>query len=79
MIKCQLPALASDPEGLCILHSRQPDKDGTAFDPALQEKLSTADYDFRGVFFSGPVSFAGQVCDKSAKFRETEFAAAYFG
>jgi hypothetical protein len=56
-IECTEDALEDDPEGLCILHSRQEDKEknGT-FTSTVKAKLEKEDYDFRAVFFPGPFS-----------------------
>jgi len=68
---CENPPWEADPEGLCILHSLVPEKDKNAFDQALQAKLAGEDYDFREVYFPGPVSFAKQ------KFTGGHFLAAF--
>ncbi len=82
---CEYPPAAGDPEGLCILHSLKPEKDKAAFEQALHDKLAQEDYDFRKVFFPGPISFIGHKFKKPvtfqgarfsgwANFREAEFA-----
>jgi uncharacterized protein YjbI with pentapeptide repeats len=71
--KCQIPVLASDPDCLCLLHSRNPDKDGAAFNLAIKEKLDTEDYDFREVFFPGPISFEAYIFNKEADFSSAKF------
>jgi uncharacterized protein YjbI with pentapeptide repeats len=51
-IECSWEAWNQDPEGLCLLHSRQVDKDKDGiFTEAVKAKLRAEDYDFRGVFF----------------------------
>ncbi len=56
-IKCSREPWDRDLEGLCLLHSRQPNKDGDkAFTGAITAKLESEDYDFKGVFFSGDFS-----------------------
>lgn len=56
-IECSREAWDQDPEGLCLLHSRQAnkDKDG-AFTELVKAKLQSEDYGFRVVFFPGPFS-----------------------
>ena len=54
------PPWEPDPDGLCLLHSQVPEKDKSAFDQALQAKLAQGDFDFRKVYFPGPISFAKQ-------------------
>lgn len=71
---CENPSWETDPEGLCILHSLIPEKDKNAFDQALQDKLSSEDFDFREVFFPGPVSFPRQKFKKFANFHGAKFA-----
>jgi uncharacterized protein YjbI with pentapeptide repeats len=58
-LKCPREAMPDDPDGLCLLHSRQEDKnkDG-AFTAAVKAKLAQEDYDFPGVFFPGPFSIS---------------------
>jgi uncharacterized protein YjbI with pentapeptide repeats len=54
--KCANPALDGDPDGYCILHSQNRDKDPEAFREAVLPRWTQADkefYDFRGVFFPG--------------------------
>ena len=70
---CENPPLEGDSEGLCILHSLKPEKDKTAFDQALQSKLTKEDFDFREVYFPGPVSFSKQKFKTFANFRGAKF------
>ncbi len=70
---CENPPWEADPDGLCILHSLVSEKDKKAFDQALQAKLAREDYDFREVFFPGPVSFAKQKFTKLANFHGAKF------
>lgn len=70
---CEIPPWETDPEGLCILHSLVSEKDKNAFDQALQAKLAREDYDFREVYFPGPVSFAKQKFTKLANFHGAKF------
>ncbi len=73
-ISCPHPALESDPECLCILHSPLKDKDKVAFEAALQEKVSQKYFNFRAVVFPSEVSFSGQ------KLVDVDFArAAFYG
>jgi hypothetical protein len=71
---CEIPAWEHDPEDLCILHSLQPLKNKSLFDQTLKEKLGRHDFDFRGVFFPGPVSFVQQTFDGSARFQNAQFS-----
>jgi uncharacterized protein YjbI with pentapeptide repeats len=57
-IKCPLPAWEGDSEGLCILHSPDENKDQEGFDIAFGEKLEVQEYNFRKVFFPGPINFS---------------------
>lgn len=77
---CTGHAFEEDPEGLCISHSRQGDKDkNSTFTDAVKAKLEKEDYDFRAVFFPGPFSLetlTGQrkfTFTKSADFAEATF------
>jgi hypothetical protein len=71
---CEEPAWEGDPEGLCILHSPVPEKDKKAFDQAQHGKLTSEDFDFREVYFPGPVSFSRQMFKKFADFHGAKFA-----
>jgi uncharacterized protein YjbI with pentapeptide repeats len=73
--ECSREALTDDPKGLCLLHSQQADKneDG-AFTEAVKAKLTNEDYDFRGVFFTGPAIFLG----KFKYEKEVDFSGATF-
>lgn len=71
--QCENPAWEGDPEGMCLLHSLRPDKDEHLFDQALREKLDRADFDFREVFFPGPVAFTRQAFTKPANFHGAKF------
>ncbi|HZK14476.1 MAG TPA: hypothetical protein VFC55_08140, partial [Desulfobaccales bacterium] len=56
-VTCRNSAWSGDPEGLCILHSRDKAKDPEAFNAALRARWNQADqesYDFSLVFFPGP-------------------------
>ncbi len=70
---CENPPWEADPEGLCILHSLVSEKDKNVFDQALQAKMAREDYDFREVYFPGPVSFAKQKFTKLANFNGAKF------
>ena len=55
-VTCRNSAWSGDPEGLCILHSRDEAKDPEAFKEAIQGRWNQAaqkSYDFREVFFPG--------------------------
>ncbi|MFA4903287.1 MAG: pentapeptide repeat-containing protein [Desulfobaccales bacterium] len=70
---CQNPQLESDPEGMCILHSRQLDKDLNAFSASIMEKLERKDYNFRGVFFPGDMLLFARQVFHNANFEHAEF------
>jgi len=70
---CEEPSWEGDPEGLCILHSLVPEKDKKAFDQAFKDKMAREDYDFREVFFPGPISFIGHKFNKGVNFRGAKF------
>jgi len=68
-IKCANPALPDDPEGLCILHSKQKQKDDEgAFSTAVREKLDLKDYNFRWVFFPTKADFKRHEFEEEADF-----------
>jgi uncharacterized protein YjbI with pentapeptide repeats len=73
-VHCENPPWELDTEGLCILHSLKPEKDKSAFDLALQDKLAREDYDFREVFFPGQTSFTKQTFKKPVTFHRARFA-----
>ncbi len=70
---CENPPWEADPQGLCILHCLVPEKDKNDFEQALQNKLAEEDFDFREVYFPGPVSFARQKFTKPANFHGAKF------
>jgi len=72
--KCGRKALASDPEGLCILHSRQQDKDKVPFDTEIKKKLRSQEYDFSGFFFPSFISFSETTFVKEANFSWATFS-----
>jgi uncharacterized protein YjbI with pentapeptide repeats len=80
-IECPREAWDGDPGGLCLLHSRQEEKDAEKFWEEVKNKLAAADYDFRGVFFPGDVDFRGNKFTKDADFSMATFsgAAAFSG
>ena len=58
MVKCEFHAIPDDHEGLCLLHSRQLNKDKeNVFTNLIEAKLKEQDFDFRGVFFPGNTRF----------------------
>jgi hypothetical protein len=59
---------------LCILHSLKPEKDKYLFDQTLKDKLARQDFDFRGVFFPGSVSFAQRKFTDPVSFQSAHFA-----
>jgi hypothetical protein len=71
---CESSVWENDPEGLCILHSLAPEKDKNLFDQALRTKLTGEDFDFREVYFPGPVSFSRQKFKTVANFHGAKFA-----
>jgi uncharacterized protein YjbI with pentapeptide repeats len=57
LIQCSNPAMPGDPEGLCILHSHEKEKDLSAFREFLLAIWNSEDkeyYNFEGVFFPCP-------------------------
>jgi uncharacterized protein YjbI with pentapeptide repeats len=78
-IKCQRDAWERDPDDLCLLHSRQDDKDEDGkFTDAVKQKLEAEDYDFRKVFFPDFVDFSGREFNKRADFSSATFHKADF-
>jgi len=79
-IECAIPALPGDPEGLCILHSHDPDKNTFAFRTAILQIWNREDseyHDFRGVYF--PVRFDPDEFFGSREFsKPTDFSGATF-
>jgi uncharacterized protein YjbI with pentapeptide repeats len=75
-IECQRDAWEGDPEGLCLLHSAQENKNQKGrFNNAVKKKLAVEDYDFRGVFFPGLTPFFGnQEFKKDANFSGVTFS-----
>ncbi|MDI6852713.1 MAG: pentapeptide repeat-containing protein [Deltaproteobacteria bacterium] len=71
---CEDDSWEADPEGLCILHSLKTEKDSLLFEKTLKDKLARQDFDFREVFFPGPVSFAQQHFKEAANFQRAHFA-----
>jgi uncharacterized protein YjbI with pentapeptide repeats len=56
----------------CVLHFPGKEK-GADFEPALQRKLENKDFNFRGVWFPGNVSFSGCEIDTKGDFRSAIF------
>ena len=78
-INCFRDALEGDPNGLCILHSRENNKDINSFNAAVKEKLAKEDYEFWEVFFPGPLNFFdGLKFDKPVIFGDAFFVKANF-
>jgi len=61
-------------DGLCILHSRDPQKDRALFNTRIKQKLHRQDCNFIGVFFPDPVDFSGKIL-ADANFRWAQFMA----
>jgi uncharacterized protein YjbI with pentapeptide repeats len=77
-IKCANTSLPKDPDGLCILHSHNKEKNPEAFREAMLAKWNQADEeicDFRGVFFPGPVSLPFDIFEKYMDFSRATFKA----
>jgi uncharacterized protein YjbI with pentapeptide repeats len=72
-IKCANPALPRDAEGLCILHSRQQDKDREKFIAAVQSKMELEAYDFSGVIFPEGFRFPERTFKKYVIFSYAKF------
>ena len=68
-IGCTLYAWGKDPDGLCLLHSRQENKDQDGqFTDEVKKQLAEEDYNFQFVFFPGPANFFGKKFTKEARF-----------
>jgi hypothetical protein len=51
LIECSRDAWEEDPEGLCLMHSRQENKDQDGkFTDAVRQRLDKEDYNFRRSF-----------------------------
>ena len=50
-IECELSKIESDPNGLCLMHSRNQNKDKDAFQSLIKDKIRSNDYNFQGYFF----------------------------
>lgn len=77
--ECTNPAMLGDPDGLCILHSRDREKNPEAFREALLarwKQTQTYYQDFRGVFFPGQFN-PGEVFG-TGDFRKLDFSGATF-
>ena len=73
-IECDNPAIPGDPDGFCILHSRNVEKDREGvFKKAIQEKLKKQDYDFKGIFFPEKMNFKGHEFKKWTDFGDATF------
>ena len=69
---CGLEAI--DPEGLCILHSKDPQKDKEAFQKELHDRLNEKNYDFRLFYFpEGTCGFSNRIFEKKASFLKVNF------
>ena len=83
-LNCQNPACPVDPDGLCLLHSMDENKDQDgSFTEMVDQMLTAEDYNFRGVFFPGAADFAGQEFTEGvdfsyATFQEADFEGAIF-
>lgn len=67
-IKCNLAVNFDDPEGLCILHSQQTNKNIKLFIEAFSEKLENGDYDFRYIIFPCNISFKEKIFNNIVNF-----------
>jgi len=58
-IECQKEAGYSEPDGieLCVLHSRNKEKDRTVFEDEIKKKLNEQDFDFSGIYFHKSIDF----------------------
>lgn len=72
-IKCENPALETDEDGFCILHSRLADKDNELLISIIKLKLSNEDYNFAGIVFPDEIHFSGISFKKSVDFRHAIF------
>ncbi len=80
-INCKNPALEGEPDGYCILHSQNQEKDPEVFRRALLSRWTQVDtefYNFHGVFFPGPFDpeefFGFREFAKPVDFSEATFA-----
>jgi len=73
-IKCKNPVLEADSEGMCLLHSKMPNKDNKLFIENIKTKLINEDYDFAGSFFPCEIHFSGLTFKKAVDFRNVIFS-----
>jgi hypothetical protein len=62
-------------EHYCLMHAPTKDKAGE-FGTVLKAKLSTGDYDFRGVWFPGNEDFSDHTFENEVNFHSAEFSGA---
>jgi len=72
---CGLTADADPEAGLCILHSKQPDKDRKAFKEALKKHRKANGDDFRAFIFPDTVDFRDEEFADTVDFSNAEFLA----
>ncbi len=73
--KCPRDAWEGDPDGLCLLHSKQENKDQDGrFTDAVKKQLDAGENNFREVFFPGPVNFSRREFSKTADFFMATFS-----
>jgi uncharacterized protein YjbI with pentapeptide repeats len=72
-LACNLEVNYDNPDGLCILHSHQLDKDTMVFIEALSIKTDNNDYDFRYIDFPIQVSFKQKTFDNIVDFTGSIF------
>jgi len=73
LIECQEEKLDSDPDGLCLMHSKMKDKDWESFEKKIKDKLKRNDYNFNGYFFHKPIDFR-HTFEDAVNFSNAQFA-----
>ncbi len=69
---CGLKAIA--PEGLCLLHSKNPEKDKEAFLKTCQDQLDRKNYNFESFYFpDGTCKFLRKTFEKGIRFNWSTF------
>jgi Pentapeptide repeats (9 copies) len=70
-------ASGHDERPVCLMHSKDPNKDATAFDAVVEQTLATGGpCDFTGFVFSGPAAFDGRAFVAEVFFWRATFSAA---
>ncbi len=69
---CTRPASESD--GLCLQHSRNPSKNATEFWNSIQQQLDARNYNFDGYMFPSDADFSAIRFDRQANFGRADFS-----